>query len=133
MSIYPFESPTISINEEQARVDLDFTPIKRRDRVSLMARLFSNEIDMALQETNSILNERIERASSEEERDELIGEINGLNRFNVIEKITPAGLFSRVFNIFQSYVNDSEDNRVQAELNRINSKKEQIDFLMKIN
>lgn len=28
MSIYPFESPTISINEEQARVDLDFTPIK---------------------------------------------------------------------------------------------------------
>lgn len=123
MSIYPFESPTISINEEQARVDLDFTPIKRRDRVSLMARLFSNEIDMALQETNSILNERIERASSEEERDELIGEINGLNRFNVIEKITPAGLFSRVFNIFQSYVNDSEDNRVQAELNRINSKK----------
>lgn len=123
MSIYPFESPTISINEEQARVDLDFTPIKRRDRVSLMARLFSNEIDMALQEMNSILNERIERASSEEERDELIGEINGLNRFNVIEKITPAGLFSRVFNIFQSYVNDSEDNRVQAELNRINSKK----------
>lgn len=123
MSIYPFESPTISINEEQARVDLDFTPIKRRDRVSLMARLFSNEIDMALQEMNSILNERIERASSEEERDELIGEINGLNRFNVIEKITPAGLFSRVFNIFQSYVNDSEDNRVQAELNRINSRK----------
>lgn len=123
MSIYPFESPTISINEEQARVDLDFTPTKRRDRVSLMARLFSNEIDMALQEMNSILNERIERASSEEERDELIGEINGLNRFNVIEKITPAGLFSRVFNIFQSYVNDSEDNRVQAELNRINSKK----------
>lgn len=123
MSIYPFESPTISINEEQARVDLDFTPVKRRDRVSLMARLFSNEIDMALQEMNSILNERIERASSEEERDELIGEINGLNRFNVIEKITPAGLFSRVFNIFQSYVNDSEDNRVQAELNRINSRK----------
>lgn len=123
MSIYPFESPTISINEEQARVDLDFTPIKRRDRVSLMARLFSNEIDMALQEMNSILNERIERASSEEERDELIGEINGLNRFNVIEKITPAGLFGRVFDIFQSYVNDSEDNRVQAELDRINSRK----------
>lgn len=123
MSIYPFESPTISINEEQARVDLDFTPTKRRDRVSLMARLFSNEIDMALQEMNSILNERIERASSEEERDELIGEINGLNRFNVIEKITPAGLFSRVFNIFQSYVNDSEDNRVQAELDKINSSK----------
>lgn len=120
---YPFETTEISISEEQSRVDLDFTPTKRRDRVSLIARLFSNEINKALQETNSILNKRIERASSEEERNELRREINGLNRFDVIEKITPAGLFGRVFDIFQSYVNDSEDNRVQAELDRINSRK----------
>lgn len=120
---YPFETTEISISEEQSRVDLDFTPTKRRDRVSLIARLFSNEINKALQETNSILNKRIERASSEEERNELRREINGLNRFDVIEKITPAGLFGRVFDIFQSYVSDSEDNRVQAELDKINSSK----------
>ena len=42
-----FDAPKVSSIEEQAKVDLDFDPRTRRDRVSLIARFFSNEVDKA--------------------------------------------------------------------------------------
>ena len=118
-----FESPRISSIEEQAKVDLDFDPRTRRDRVTLIARFFSNEIDKSLQELTDSLNKRIGEATTEEEKMQLQRELNSLDRFTVISKYTPAGLFNRVLDIFQSYINDTEDNRVKAELEIINSAK----------
>lgn len=118
-----FESPRISSIEEQAKVDLDFDPRTRRDRVTLIARFFSNEIDKSLQELTESLNKRIGEATTEEEKMQLQRELNSLDRFTVISKYTPAGLFNRVLDIFQSYINDTEDNRVRAELEIINSAK----------
>ena len=118
-----FESPRISSIEEQAKVDLDFDPRTRRDRVTLIARFFSNEIDKSLQELTDSLNKRIGEATTEEEKMQLQRELNSLDRFTVISKYTPAGLFNRVLDIFQSYINDTEDNRVRAELEIINSAK----------
>ena len=118
-----FEAPRISSIEEQAKVDSDFDPRTRRDRVTLIARFFSNEIDKALQEITDSLNRRKEEATTEEEKMQLQGELNSLTRFKVIEKYTPAGLFNRVLDIFQSYINDTEDNRVRAEFEIINSAK----------
>lgn len=118
-----FETPRVSSIEEQAKVDLDFDPRTRRDRATLIARFFSNEIDKSLQEIGESLNKRISSATTEDERVQLQKELNSLDRFTVIKKYTPAGLFSRVLGIFQSYINDTEDNRVQAELDKINSAK----------
>lgn len=118
-----FNAPKVSSIEEQAKVDLDFDPRTRRDRVTLIARFFSNEVDKALQEMSGSLNKRIEEATSETTRMQLQKELNSLDRFDAIKKYTPAGIFSRVLDIFQSYINDTEENRVQVELDKINSTK----------
>lgn len=118
-----FDAPKISSIKEQAKVDLDFDPRTRRDRVNLIARFFSNEVDKALQEMNDSLNKRMDTAS-DEERLQLQMELSSLNRFDAIKKYTPAGLFDRVLDIFQSYINDTEENRVQIELGAINAREQ---------
>ncbi len=117
-----FDAPKVSTIEEQAKVDLDFDPRTRRDRVTLIARFFSNEVDKALQEMDDSINKRMDTAS-DEERLQLQKELNSLDRFTAIKKYTPAGLFNRVLDIFQSYINDTEENRVKAEFDKLNSVK----------
>lgn len=121
-----FDTPQISSIEEQAKVDLDFDPRTRRDRASLIARFFSREIDKVLQEHSQALNERI--ADAEKEGDvvamnELTEELNSLDRFKIIKIYTPAGLFERVKSIFENYTLMTEDQRIAAELYKINSMK----------
>lgn len=115
-----FDTPRITSVEEQQKVDLLFDPKTRRDRVTLIARFFSNEVDNALQEMTDSLKRRIDDASGIE-KEELQAELNSLDRFSVIKKYTPAGMFKRVANIFNSYVQDTEEGRIQQELNAINS------------
>lgn len=115
-----FNTPRITSVEEQQKVDLLFDPKTRRDRVTLIARFFSNEVDNALQEMTDSLKRRIDDASGVE-KEELQAELNSLDRFSAIKKYTPAGIFKRVANIFNSYVQDTEEGRIQQELNAINS------------
>lgn len=115
-----FDTPRITSVEEQQKVDLLFDPKTRRDRVTLIARFFSNEVDSALQEMTDSLKRRIDDASGIE-KEELQAELNSLDRFSAIKKYTPAGIFKRVANIFNSYVQDTEECRIQQELNAINS------------
>lgn len=115
-----FDTPRITTVEEQQKVDLLFDPRTRRDRVTLIARFFSNEVDNALQEMTDSLKRRIDDASGVE-KEELQAELNSLDRFSAIKKYTPAGIFKRVANIFNSYVQDTEEGRIQQELNAINS------------
>lgn len=115
-----FDTPRITSVEEQQKVDLLFDPKTRRDRVALIARLFSNEVDDALQEIADSLKRRIDDASGVE-KEELQAELNSLDRFSAIKEYTPAGIFNRVANIFNSYVQDTEEGRIQQELNKINA------------
>lgn len=119
LSPTPEESGITSL-EEQAKVDLDFDPQTRRDRVTLIAKLFNNEVDKAVQELNGALNERLNTAS-ESEKQQLQKDIHNLNRIAAIKAYTPGGLFNRVKSIFQDYVNDTEENRVKVELDKINA------------
>ena len=116
-----FDTPTVTSLETQQKVDLLFDPTKRRDRVTLIANLFSNEVTTALRETEDALNDRIENSTNEEERIQLLKEKNSLDRFSAIQSLTPSGIFKRVADIFLSYVNDTEEGRIQAELDNINS------------
>ena len=145
-----FDTPKISSIETQAKVDLLFDPKIRRDRVTLISRLFSNEIDDALQEYKDSINKRLKEleGSIEEDiiyedleknksiysklktetnaskRNMLRAELNAIDRWDVVNKYTPGGIFRRVLeNTFESYINDTEDNRIQAELYIINKTK----------
>lgn len=115
-----FDTPRITSVEGQQKVDLLFDPKTRRDRVTLIARFFSNEVDNALQEMTDSLKRRIDDASGVE-KEELQAELNSLDRFSAIKKYTPAGIFKRVANIFNSYVQDTEEGRIQQELGKINA------------
>lgn len=117
-----FNTPRITSVEEQQKVDLLFDPITRRDRVALIARLFSNEVDSALQEMTDSLKRRIDNVNGVE-KEGLQAELNSLDRLSAIRKYTPAGIFKRVANIFNSYVQDTEEGRTRQELNAINSMK----------
>lgn len=142
-----FDTPRITSVEEQQKVDLLFDPQTRRDRASLIARLFSHEIDLSVQEyedsiqrrirdldgeTSESLREKdvrrneelysaIKNESNRAEREELRREIESVDRWAVVNKYTPNGIFMRVLDTFKIYINDSEENRVQQILNEINS------------
>ena len=104
-------------------VDLIFDPQTRRDRVSLIARFFSNEIDKATNEITESLKRRISEDSNSEDKFQLENQLANLSRFDVIKECTPKELFRRVLKIFEDYVNDTEENRIKAELDKINSTK----------
>ena len=115
-----FDTSRITTVEEQQKVDLLFDPRMRRDRATLIARFFSDEIDLALKEESDNLNRKI-RDANNEDREQLETELLALDRFTIIKKLTPRGIFNRVANIFNSYVQDTEDNRIQKELDEINA------------
>lgn len=142
-----FDTPRITSVEEQQKVDLLFDPQTRRDRASLIARLFSHEVDLSVQEyedsiqrrirdldgeTSESLREKdvrkneelysaIKNESNRAKREELRREIESTDRWAVVNKYTPNGIFMRVLDTFKIYINDSEENRVQQILNEINS------------
>lgn len=119
-----FETKRVTTLREQRAVDLVFDPRTRRDRVTLLSRFFSNEVDLALKEKQDIINRRMmEEELTDTQRGDLRRELYSLDRFQVIRSLTPEGVFNRVRGIFESYLNDSEEGRVQAELNKINATK----------
>lgn len=114
------DTPSISTAEDQRKVDLEFDPITRRDRVTLISRFFSNEVTRLMDEITSKIQSRIESATGTLKA-ELEQDLREMDRFKVIESETPYGIFKRVADIFRDYVNDTEEGRIQAELNVINS------------
>jgi len=116
-----FDTPTVSMEEQQRLVDLVFDPIQRRDRVSLITRFFSDEVDKAMAEVSAKLKRDIETTTDPAEKQQKQEQLAGLTRFEVIKQYTPKGIFDRIKNIFESYVSDTPEGRVQAELDRINA------------
>ena len=114
-----FRTPLITL-EEQQKVDLLFDPKTRRDRVTLISRLFSNELDTVLKEKKEDIQLKLQKANNLEKVD-LEDELNGLDRIKIIKSETPKNIFDRVANIFQTYLNLSEEVRINKELQEINA------------
>lgn len=122
-----FETTPVSSFSEQRAVGLVFDPRVRRDRVTLISRLFSNEVDAALKEKKDEINIRMMfKHLSEKERESLRQELYSLDRFQIIKELRPGGVFNRVRGIFQEYVDDSDEGRIQAELNKINASEQSL-------
>lgn len=86
-----FDSTLMSPVEELSQIDLVFDPKTRRDRITLIARLFSNEIDLAMKEITDSINNRLENSENEEEKIQLTNQLLELTRLSVIKKETPKG------------------------------------------
>lgn len=117
-----FDAPKVSALEQQRKVDLDFDPKTRRDRVTLISRLFSQTVTSSLQEKQTKLTEQINTASGDRVT-ALQSELNALDRFKIISELSPAGVFKKVREVFSSYVEASEEDNIKEELGKINALK----------
>lgn len=117
-----FNIPSVSTLEEQERVEKDFTIQTRRDRVSLIARMFSQEIDYALDEHKASLERRIKAADDMGDTTlstDLKEELFSLDRFTIIKKFTPGGLFKRVYDSFAGFFNSTQEEQIDAEVKEL--------------
>lgn len=120
----PFSSIPVATLNEQRAADLVFDPQTRRDRVTLISRFFSEKVSSALKEKKATINRiMMEEDLTEQGRKDLTYELRSLDRFTIIKDLTPGGVFDMVKDIFSEYVNTPEEDRVQAELDKINRTK----------
>lgn len=119
-----FETERVTSLREQKAVDLVFDPRTRRDRVALLSRFFSHKVDLALKEKQDTINRRMmEEDLTDSQREDLRRELYSLDRFQVIKSLTPGGVFNKVKEIFENYLSSTEEERIQAELTKINATK----------
>lgn len=108
-------SSKVSSVQEQNEVDRVFDPQVRRDRASLLARLFTDQWDAATAEYLKALDERIETAPNAVVRQELQQQRDTTDRFKVMSIYTPAGIFNRVKAMFQEAVDSFQEEGASAE------------------
>lgn len=118
-----FAAPALTALEEQKAVDLVFDPQVRRDRVNLIARLFSEKLDELLEKrVDEIDKIMVSTKLTEEEKEGYRKELYALSsRESAINFYTPLGIFNMVKEHFQSYLDSSEEECVQAEFNALKS------------
>lgn len=98
------------------KIDLDFTPDKRRDRSSLLSKLFSLEVDSKLEEARREMRERIERETNSSRKFELEESLSGLDRRAIISLGKgPVEIFEAIERTFQEYVNSTIEERIEME------------------
>lgn len=110
-----------SFAEDIAKVSQTFSSIERRNRVNKIARLFSNIISTNLDSMKETLNRQIDSTEDITRQRELIHDLKNLDRFEVIKKLTPEGIFKQVRDVFKDYVEATDEDRVNYELEVINS------------
>ena len=113
--------PKVTLQELQ-QIDIDFDPITRRNRVMTLARLFSTELDYALQEELEKLRER-EKYAEGKEKETLNDAIKKATRISVLRSITPAKFFERILDMYKEYVETPKEDLIAEELDVINSSK----------
>lgn len=120
-----FETIPVTTLAEQRAVDLEFDPQVRRDRVTLISRLFSNEVDAALKEAKDNISRRlVEEKLTEKQKAQLRDDLYSLNRYKIIKALTPGGIFNRIKEgVFGAYIKDTDKGRINAELAKINATK----------
>ena len=109
--------------EDIDMVDTIFEPKTRRQRISLIASLFSFEVDKALENHRNQLNALIDKATREGNVDELNqykAQLEELSREKIIDTLTPGQIFKNIYKTFAGFVNDTEEHRVEAELIQLN-------------
>lgn len=122
-SLYYPEIKTPTILEKQQKLDLIFTSQTRRDRVSLIGKFFELELKRAVNEKIDEINQSLENTDSDYVRDNLQAQLASVDEMYILNELTPLGVFERVKDIFKSYVEASNEDRINSELTAINAQK----------
>lgn len=118
-----FDTPEVNTNtlEQYRSVELEYDPIVRRNRTSFISRLFTHTLDKILENRPKEINLKMTRERlSDEEKAALRKELRALSsRKSAIDFYSPKGLFAKVKEHFQKYVDDSEENRINAFIDQL--------------
>lgn len=126
-----FSIDNITSLSEKDSINLDYDPMIRRARVTMLTRMFSTVVDNLIQEDRAEYNNIIENTTGEAQNNARVA-LARLDRFEIIKKYKPIGIFDKIRkDVFENYVNSTDEERIQAELNTINEKYDSKDYSSK--
>ena len=117
-------SSIISSLDKRRAIDFTFDPVTRRNRVSLLSRLFSNKITSLMEEARLNVQSKIDNPEfTDEEKEQLADTLKKIDRMYIIREYGPAGIFNKIKEDFIDYVESDEETRISLELDAINNTK----------
>lgn len=119
--------PEPSINESNFhKVDAELTSIKKRQRITLINRLFSQEVEKAQKETIDRLNTELNSTSDISKKLELAFNIKNMRPYLVIKQKTPFYLYDKVKEAFEEYrkvLESNEELAIKKEIEQLKADK----------
>ena len=117
------EVPKLTNLDKQNALSLTFDSMILQSRVKMIGRLFTNQITASMNQMSKDLQDRIDNATDQDTRDQLKKELAELTRFSVVKKLTPKRIYDFIKQSFEGYINDTLENRINAELTVVNKDK----------
>lgn len=101
--------------EEQDILDATYDPQIKKDRISWVSRKFSVVLNDFVELEKNALQNLIDSTEGRE-RESYISELNNLTRLSVLKINTPEAIFEAIRKACEDYVNSTQEEKIQAEL-----------------
>ena len=117
----PVDASTISIQDRET-ADMEFNVRERRDRVELIARLFTDVVDLELNKQIKELEKQAAESNTDFDKVITSLKLGYYGRIDVINKLTPGTIFNKIYSYFNTYANKELNKLIETELKNITDK-----------
>lgn len=117
----PADASTITIQDREA-ADREFNVRERRDRVELIARLFTDVVDLELNKQIKELEKQAAESNTDFDKVITSLKLGYYGRIDVINKLTPGAIFNKIYSYFNTYANKELNKLIETELKNITDK-----------
>lgn len=117
----PADASTITIQDRET-ADMEFNVRERRDRVELIARLFTKFVDIELNKQIKELEKQAAESNSDFDKVITSLKLGYYDRIDVINKLTPGTIFNKIYSYFNTYANKELNKLIETELKNITDK-----------
>lgn len=112
------DASTITIQDREA-ADREFNVRERRDRVELIARLFTDVVDLELNKQIKELEKQAAESNTDFDKVITSLKLGYYGRIDVINKLTPGKIFNKIYSHFSMYANEKLEDLISDELKKI--------------
>ena len=117
----PADASTITIQDRET-ADMEFNVRERRDRVELIARLFTDVVDLELNKQIKELEKQAAESNTDFDKVITSLKLGYYGRIDVINKLTPGTIFNKIYSYFNTYANKELNKLIETELKNITDK-----------
>lgn len=117
----PADASTITIQDRET-ADMEFNVRERRDRVELIARLFTKFVDIELNKQIKELEKQAAESNTDFDKVITSLKLGYYDRIDVINKLTPCTIFNKIYSYFNTYANKELNKLIETELKNITDK-----------